>query len=283
MHRPVLPCLLTVVAVVLAGCASDGPAVSGGGTVEPTPTSTLLDGVPEDCKLVDDVIDDALQELQEGIDPAVQRGPLVVVAAGDTRLAATTQYGDPVGLGEQAAWVIGPGAGPVTAANDAAATISTFQLAGVNPTGTGPVEGAMASAMDCARVAAERARPDLASTEPAAAMRDELMTVTPATPAPGTIVEVTFTEEHFRGVAWNLDRRDGDDWTTRFWLASDANGGQPTAVPVGTEDFGVDDVGVGGTGPDGLLVPGDAEPGEWRLCTANAAENVCVGLEVAAP
>lgn len=45
-------------------------------------------------------------------------------------------------------------------------------------------------------------------------------------------------------------------------------------------EFEVLDYGVGGAGPDGLIMPDDIEAGLWRLCTANALNDVCVRLTV---
>lgn len=275
--------LAAVGAAVLAACGSSGPVVSGGGTPTPAPApaSALLDGVPDDCRLADEVSGPALRALQDGIDPAARRGPLVVSTHGDARVAATTTYGDPVGYGEAAAWVVPDAAADITAANALAAELADFRLDTVDTAGEDPVARALASATDCSYVAAAEARPDLAPTQPPPQLRDDLLTVTPAAPTPGSVVEVTFSEETMRGIAWSLDQRDGDGWTTRFWLVSDGNGGEPEAVPAGTQGWGVPDVGVGGTGPDRVLVPEAAEPGSWRLCTANRGEEICASLEIA--
>lgn len=45
-------------------------------------------------------------------------------------------------------------------------------------------------------------------------------------------------------------------------------------------DVAVDDYGVGGPGPDGLVMPEGLAGGTWRLCTANAVDHVCVQLFV---
>ena len=64
-------------------------------------------------------------------------------------------------------------------------------------------------------------------------------------------------------------------------MTSDANGGEPLTVPVGTEGYGYPDAGIGGPGPDRVLVPEDAEPGAYRICTANAGDDFCAPLQVA--
>lgn len=273
--------LVAVAAAVLVACGSSGPVVSGGGAQTPAPASTLLDGVSDDCQLADEVSDPALRALQDGIDPAARRGPLVVSTHGDARVAATTTYGDPVGYGEAAAWVVPDAAADITGANALAAELADFRLEAVDTAGEDPVARALASATDCSYVAAAEARPDLAPTQPPPQLRDDLLTVTPSTPTPGSVVEVTFAEDTMRGIAWNLDQRGGDRWTTRFWLVSDGNGGEPDAVAAGTQGWAVNDVGVGGTGPDRVFIPEAAEPGSWRLCTANRGEEICASLEIA--
>jgi hypothetical protein len=45
----------------------------------------------------------------------------------------------------------------------------------------------------------------------------------------------------------------------------------------------VEDIGVGGPGPDRVPIPDVAEPGSYRICTGNAAENICAPIEVVAP
>lgn len=41
------------------------------------------------------------------------------------------------------------------------------------------------------------------------------------------------------------------------------------------EEFFVDSVGISGLGPDPVTVPHDAPPGNYRVCTGNAGDNVC--------
>ena len=42
----------------------------------------------------------------------------------------------------------------------------------------------------------------------------------------------------------------------------------------------MNDYGVGGPGPDPLIMPADIEPGQWRLCTANARVQMCTQITV---
>lgn len=117
----------------------------------------------------------------------------------------------------------------------------------------------------------------------AARLAPELMTITPEQAAPGDHVELTYPEQTQRGVAFVLERAAGETWSTTHLLTSstDGYGGGPSAVPVDdAEGYGWDDIGVGGPGPDRLVIPDDAVPGPYRICTANALENFCAELTV---
>lgn len=119
--------------------------------------------------------------------------------------------------------------------------------------------------------------------DPSADVRPELMTVTPHEVAPGATIELMFPAETSRGVAYVLERAAGDLWSTTHFLTSSTSGygGQPTAVSVDSaEGYGWDDIGIGGPGPDRLVTPDDADPGAYRICTANALENFCAEITV---
>lgn len=106
------------------------------------------------------------------------------------------------------------------------------------------------------------------------------MVADPTRVAPGETVAMRFPKETLRGVAFQLDRRDGDDWSTHYWMTSDGNGGNPVSVPVGTEGYGVADVGVAGPGPDHVWIPDDVTPGAYRICTVNAGDEFCATIEI---
>lgn len=122
--------------------------------------------------------------------------------------------------------------------------------------------------------------------EPASAgaeLRPDLVVVTPDLAEPGTEIEVTFAEPYDRGVAWTITT--GDGATELYWLTASAEGygGAPSWVPAGTDGWGVDDIGISGTGPDRLVVPDTIAAGEYHLCTANAVVDVCGLLVVFDP
>jgi hypothetical protein len=263
---------------------------ASGAPTEPSPSPTfdrsVLASVPDDCRLVEMVgaPDDPSPEdaalgnvIAAGLDTGLARGPLVGVDTdGQTgaTVVATALFG-----GDAAVWVIDADAHPgTTAANRAAASVSTFPLKAVDTAGEDAVAYAMASATDCSEVAAKPFRP--IEPEPSPSMRSDLLVLVPETAEPDDMVAMRFPEGTGRGVAFQLDQRVGDEWVARYWLTSDGNGGRPVSVPVGTEGYGTTDVGVGGRGPDHVMLPPDVAPGNYRICTANAGSDFCAPIEV---
>lgn len=110
------------------------------------------------------------------------------------------------------------------------------------------------------------------------------MTVTPATTAPGQRVALRFRSQEVRGIAFSLSAWDEEGWTVAYYLTSDwGSPGDHTpdwwSVKDG-EGLGWPDVGIGGPGPDHVIVPDDASAGEYLLCTANSADEACTLLTV---
>jgi hypothetical protein len=100
------------------------------------------------------------------------------------------------------------------------------------------------------------------------------------TAAPGDVVELTFPDEMGRGILYVLEQEVGGVWAYRYGLIATGEGGLPSEWFVAGDDVAVEDIGVVGPGPDRVRIPGTASPGSWRLCTGNAAENVCVRLQL---
>jgi len=120
---------------------------------------------------------------------------------------------------------------------------------------------------------------------PAAEMRPDLLVIEPTTAAPGDVVALTFPEETMRGILFVLDQRVGDGWVTRFYLRSNGPGAgwQMSWNAAGAaEGIAVEDIGVGGPGPDHVPIPEPAEPGDYRICTGNAGADFCSPIEIAA-
>jgi hypothetical protein len=100
--------------------------------------------------------------------------------------------------------------------------------------------------------------------------------------SPGDVVEISFPGEMTRGILFVLEEHAGASWTYRYALLSDGAGGAVSWQPA-EADIAVEDVGVGGAGPDRVVIPDTAAPGDYRICTGNALENVCVPIAIRAP
>ena len=129
-----------------------------------------------------------------------------------------------------------------------------------------------------AGVAPDPANPD-------AEMRPDLLVIEPARAAPGDVVALTFPDETTRGILFVLDQRVGDTWATRFYLRSNGpgEGWEMSWQAADAQGVAVEDIGVGGPGPDQVPIPEPAEPGEYRICTGNAGENFCAPIEIVNP
>jgi hypothetical protein len=124
-----------------------------------------------------------------------------------------------------------------------------------------------------------------APANPDAEMRPDLLVVEPARAVPGDVVALTFPEETTRGILFVLDERVGDEWFTRFYLTSNGpgEGWQMSWHAAGGQGVAVEDIGVGGPGPDHVPIPEPAEPGAYRICTGNAGEDFCAPIEIVNP
>ena len=101
--------------------------------------------------------------------------------------------------------------------------------------------------------------------------------------APGDVVQLTFPDEMARGIHFVLEEETGLTWTYRYGLISSGADGAPGWFDPMDADTAVPDIGVVGPGPDRIIVPEEAQPGSWRICTGNAGENVCVRVEIREP
>ena len=103
--------------------------------------------------------------------------------------------------------------------------------------------------------------------------------LSPSNPQPGETFEAAFDPDNQRGGYFTLEQWSGSEWLApAFLLESDANGRAPTWSIFGeldTADYGID-----GPGPDGLVMPDDVGAGTWRVCTANALDDVCAQLTI---
>lgn len=123
------------------------------------------------------------------------------------------------------------------------------------------------------------------ANDPEAQMHPELLKVSPSPAKPGQTIKVRFPEETFRGIAWALEEQDGKSWHVRYYLSATTDGYGGSGSPSwwsadDAEGKGWDDIGIGGPGPDSLIIPDSIRPGTYRLCTANSMPNVCTPLSI---
>ncbi|HEY8170673.1 MAG TPA: hypothetical protein VIH24_06195 [Candidatus Limnocylindria bacterium] len=118
--------------------------------------------------------------------------------------------------------------------------------------------------------------------DPDAEMRPDLIVVDPVGAAPGEVVALTFPQETTRGILFVLEREVGDGWQLQYYLTSDGPGAgwERTWQAAGADGMAVEDIGVGGPGPDRVLIPDVAEPGSYRICTGNAGDEICTPIEI---
>lgn len=103
----------------------------------------------------------------------------------------------------------------------------------------------------------------------------------PAAVAPGSELALHFQEGFDRGVSFWLERRADGGWTRVYQAASvnsETEVRRPqTVAPPGS--MAVPDVAVHDAGPDVVLVPDSAEPGQWRVCLGEHP-SVCAPFDV---
>jgi hypothetical protein len=121
-----------------------------------------------------------------------------------------------------------------------------------------------------------------APADPDAQMRPDLIVAEPAQVAPGDVLSLSFPAETTRGVHFVLESQSRGTWFHAFDLVSDGPGPGWARdwQAAGDEGFAVPDIGVGGPGPDRVVIPEVAEPGTWRICTGNAGQNICTTIEI---
>lgn len=113
-----------------------------------------------------------------------------------------------------------------------------------------------------------------AATQQGVPSQDAPVIADPAAADPGEEIELRFPTELDRGVCWYMHERQTDGgWSEPQYhlLAAPQNGGSDR-TPGWQEDpteFECFDIGVTGAGPDAIVVPDTASPGEYRLCTEN--------------
>jgi len=102
------------------------------------------------------------------------------------------------------------------------------------------------------------------------------LTVNPAAATPGQRVALRFRSKNVRGIAFSLSTWGEKGWTVTYYLTSDwgsPGSHSPDWWSVENSESRVwVDVGVGGPGPDHVIVPDNAPADDYLLCTANSAD-----------
>lgn len=113
-------------------------------------------------------------------------------------------------------------------------------------------------------------------------MRPDLMVATPATVAAGSTLELRFPQPTVRGIGFMLERPVDGAWVLAYQLLAAQPGEQPSWAEADAEIM-IAAIGILGPGPDLLLVPDSAPPGDYRLCTNLESTYACIPIEVLPP
>lgn len=119
--------------------------------------------------------------------------------------------------------------------------------------------------------------------DPTAVMAPEAIVIDSTVVEPGTLLAVSFPDERTRGIHFVLEAVESDGTVTlTHHLISDWGGThEPHSYAAGEmEGIGIPDVGITGPGSDTILIPAEATPGKYRICTGNARPNVCTTLTI---
>lgn len=119
----------------------------------------------------------------------------------------------------------------------------------------------------------------------AAEQRPDLMVADPDPARPGDDVELRFPEGTDRGIGFVLEQLDGDDIVLHAYLTSaptDAGPDEPSWIPATDGEPGWEAIGISGEGADVVELPDDLDAGDYRICTAISAPNICTSIAVTA-
>ena len=77
-----------------------------------------------------------------------------------------------------------------------------------------------------------------------------------------------------------MESRRGDGWNLEYHLISDwGDGREPQSYrAISIEGIAIEDIGIGGGGPDVISIPVDVAEGEYRVCTGISRPNICARL-----
>lgn len=107
----------------------------------------------------------------------------------------------------------------------------------------------------------------------------DVIVAEPSAVRPGETVRLELLQESMRGIGWALERREDGRWRHLYDLISDKRGGPPAWQEVGG-DIEIDLVAITGSGPDIVVIPESAEPGDYRICTLFVEHGFCASLTI---
>lgn len=141
---------------------------------------------------------------------------------------------------------------------------------------------ALGALTSCSGDASRDAAPDRAEAPPS---QDGAVVAAPATAQPGQQIDLRFPTEIERGVCWLMSEREGTGWADpQYHLVSAPDGYDNDQAPSWTpqgEDWECDFIGISGPGPDPIVLPATAAPGEHRLCAANTGgDHYCTTIRI---
>ena len=108
------------------------------------------------------------------------------------------------------------------------------------------------------------------------------MVATPATVAAGSTFDLHFPQSTVRGLGFMLERPVDGSWVLAYQLVSAQLGGQPSWAEADVV-IEVPALGITGPGPDVLIVPISAPPGDYRLCIDLESAYACIPIEILPP
>jgi hypothetical protein len=113
-------------------------------------------------------------------------------------------------------------------------------------------------------------------------IRDDMMVAEPAAAHPGADVAITWPGGGARAIAYRMGRLAADgSWRAEYVLFT---GSQPApgSWELISEEIEIPAMAAVGPGPDRLMIPEPADPGDYRICTWDEPAS-CVEVEVVEP
>jgi hypothetical protein len=110
-------------------------------------------------------------------------------------------------------------------------------------------------------------------------IRDDLLAVEPAAARPGDEVAITWPGSEPRAIAYRMGRMAADGvWRAEYVLFTGSQAAPGTWELI-SEEIEIPAMAMVGPGPDRLVMPDPAVPGDYRICTWDEPAS-CVAVEV---